>query len=60
MTQYIDKAKVVVEIERRLKALADTSKGNNREFAAMIGAEHYQLTNLLQYINKLEVKDTND
>ena len=62
MTQYINKSTIVSEIERRLEALANTSTGDNREFAAIIGAQHYELINLVQYINTLEVKevDLND
>ena len=47
----------MAEIERRLEALANTSAGNNREFAAIIGAQHYELLNLAQFINTLEVED---
>ena len=57
MAQYIDKSAIVAEIERRLVALANTSAGDNREFAAIIGAQHYELINLAQYINTLEVKE---
>lgn len=57
MKQYIDKAAVVAEIERRLEALANTSAGDNREFAAIIGAQQYKLIKLAQYINTLEVKE---
>ena len=57
MTQYINKAALMAEIERRLEALANTSAGDNREFAAIIGAQHYELINLAQYINTLEVKE---
>ena len=55
MEQYISKSAIVSEIERRLEALANTSAGDNREFAAIIGAQHYELINLVQYINNLEV-----
>lgn len=57
MERYISKAAVVAEIERRLETLANTSAGNNREFAAIIGAQHYELINLVRYINTLEVKE---
>lgn len=57
MAQYIDKSALMAEIERRLAALANTSAGDNREFAAIIGAQHYELINLAQYINTLEVKE---
>ena len=57
MAQYIPKAAVLAEIERRLEVLANTSAGDNKEFAAIIGAQHYELINLVQYINTLEVKE---
>ena len=61
MKQYINKADIEEEINRRLEALANTSAENNREFnrefAAIIGAQHYELINLAQYINTLEVKE---
>ena len=57
MAQYIPKAAVVAEIERRLDVLANTSAGDNKEFAAIIGAQYYELINLVQYINTLEVKE---
>lgn len=59
MAQYIDKDSVIEEIERRLEVLANTSSDDNREFAAIIGAQHYELMNLAKYINVLEVKDVN-
>lgn len=62
MKQYINKGDIEDEINRRLEALANTQAENNREFAAIIGAQHYELINLAQYINTLEVKevDTNN
>ncbi len=57
MAQYINKSAIKAEIERRLEALANTSAGDNREFAAIIGAQHYELINLVQYIDTLEVKE---
>ena len=57
MEQYIPKAAVLAEIERRLELLANTSAGDSKEFAAIIGAQHYELINLVQYINTLEVKE---
>lgn len=57
MSQYISKSDVVTEIERRLDVLANTSAGDNKEFAAIIGAQQYELINLAQYINTLEVKE---
>jgi len=57
MEQYIPKAVVLAEIERRLELLANTSAGDSKEFAAIIGAQYYELINLVQYINTLEVKE---
>lgn len=57
MAQYIDKESVIAKIERRLEALANTSTDDNRQFAAIIGAQYYELANLVRYINNLEVKD---
>ena len=59
MKQYIDKDALLAEIERRLEVLANTSAGDNREFAAIIGAQYYELKNLIQFINTLEVKEIN-
>ena len=58
--KLIDKDALVAEIERRLEALANTSAGDNREFAAIIGAQHYELISLVQYINTLEVKEVDE
>lgn len=57
MTQYISKSAIVAEIERRLDKLANTSTEGNMGFAAVIGAQHYELFSLVQYINTLEVKE---
>ena len=57
MAQYIAKEKIVKEIERRLKTLTNTSPKDIRELAAIIGAQFYELMNLAQYIDTLEVKD---
>ena len=57
--KLIDKDALVAEIHRRLEALASASAGYNREFAAIIGAQQYELINLAQYINTLEVKEVN-
>ena len=57
MKEYIDKDALLAKIEKRLEVLANTSAGDNREFAAIIGAQHYELINLVQYINNLEVKE---
>ena len=59
MEQYISKSALAAEIERRLDKLANTSAENNREYSAIIGAQHYELISLVQYINTLEVKEVN-
>ncbi len=55
--KLIDKDALVAEIERRLDKLSNTSIEDNKEFAAVIGAQHYELISLVQYINTLEVKE---
>ena len=55
--KLIDKDALVAEIERRLEALSNTSAGDNRNFAAIIGAQYYELKKLTQYIDTLEVKE---
>lgn len=57
MAQYIDKSAIVAEIERRLEVIANASSENNRELAAIQGAQQYELINLIQFLNTLEVKE---
>ena len=57
MEQYISKDAIVAEIERRLEAIASSSNENNRELAAIIGAQQYELINLALFLNTLEVKE---
>ena len=57
MKQYIDKSDVLAEIERRLEKIANVSSENNTELATIHGAQIYELINLAQYINTLEVKE---
>lgn len=57
MTQYIDKSALVAEICRRLEVIANASSDNNRELAAIHGAQQCELISLVQYINTLEVKE---
>ena len=52
--KLINKDAVMAKIDRRLKALANTSTEGNKEFAATIGAQHYELMKLAQYIDTLE------
>ena len=54
--KLIDKDALVAEIERRLDKLSNTSTEDNKTFAAVIGAQYYELISLVQYINALEVK----
>ena len=60
MEQYINKAALVAEIERRLEVIANASSENNRELAAIQGAQQYELINLIQFLDTLEVKDANE
>ena len=57
MKQYIDKATIMAEIEKRLEKIANASSENNRELSAIHGAQQYELINLVQYIDTLEVKE---
>lgn len=57
MKKYIPLDAIVAEIERRLEAIANASSENNRELAAIQGAQQYELINLIQFINTLEVKE---
>ena len=52
MKQYIDKATVVAEIEKRLKAL-----NNDRDFNYL---QIKELEALVPFLNTLEVKEVND
>lgn len=57
MGQYIKKSDIVVEIERRLEAIANASNESSRELAAIQGAQRYELISLIQFLNTLEVKE---
>ena len=57
MAQYINKAAIVAEIERRLEKIANASSEGNRELSAIHGAQQCELINLVQYIDTLEVKE---
>lgn len=57
MEQYIPKAAVLAEIDRRLELLDNAPAVNIKEFAEIIGAQYYELINLAKYINTLEVKE---
>lgn len=57
MEQYIPKSALVAEIERRVEAIANAPTWNSRELAAIQGAQQYELINLIQFINTLEVKE---
>ena len=53
MTQYIDKAAVVAEIERRKKELIELSSDFNNQWACG------SLDNILSFINTFETKEVN-
>lgn len=55
--KLIDKDKVVEEIEKRLETISNTSCNNDRQFAAILGGQHFELKNLVQFLDTLEVKD---
>ena len=57
MAQYIDKSDLVAEIERRLEAISISSNENNRELAAIRGAQQFELINLARFLDTLEVKE---
>ena len=57
MKQYIDKSALVAEIKRRLEAISNSSNENNRELAAIRGAQQYELINLALFIGTLEVEE---
>ncbi len=59
MTQYIDKAAIVAEIERMLEAITNDSEQDvrDRDLGAIYSAQLLVLRNLVQYINTLEVKE---
>ena len=57
MEQYIPKSAVLAEIERRLELLDNAPVANIKEFADIMGAQYYELTNIAKYINTLEVKE---
>lgn len=55
MTQYIDKAAVVAEIIRRRKAIP--KEEDDKRLKAVYGNEAFVLTDLLSFIDTLEVKN---
>ena len=55
--KLIDKDKVVAEIEKRLETISNTSCNNDRQFAAILGGQHFELKNLVQFLDTLEVKE---
>lgn len=55
MTQYIDKAAVMAEIKNRIKKIPKDE--TDERFKAIYGNEAFVLTNLLSFIDTLEVKD---
>ena len=59
MEQYISKSAIAAEIERRLEAISNSSNEDNRELAAIRGAQQFELINLALFLNTLEVKEVN-
>ena len=59
MEQYISKSAIEAEIERRLEAISNSSNEDNRELAAIRGAQQFELINLALFLNTLEVKEVN-
>lgn len=57
MAQYIDKATVVAEIEKRMKKYATIDVGNSSELEALYGAKCKALMEILSFLNTLEVKE---
>lgn len=55
--KLIDKDILITEIERRLEAISSSSNENNRELAAIRGAQQFELINLILFINTLDVKE---
>ena len=58
MAQYIDKSALVAEIIRRRKAIP--KEEDDKRLKAVYGNEAFVLTELLEYINTLEVKEVVD
>lgn len=61
MTQYIDKAAVVAEIERMLEAITNDSEQDvrDRDLGAIYSAQLLVLRNLAKYLDTLETKEVN-
>ena len=57
MSNYIDKDALVAELEKRLEAISKASTGDNRELAAIRGAQQYEIIKLILYIDTLKVKE---
>ena len=57
MSNYIDKDALVAELEKRLEAISNASTGDNRELAAIRGAQQYEIIKLILYIDTLKVKE---
>lgn len=57
MKQLIDKSDLTAEIEKRLEAIVNASPEGNKQFAAIRGAQHYELISLVRFINTLETKE---
>ena len=59
MTQYMDKAAIVAEIERMLEAITNDSEQDvrDRDLGAIYSAQLLVLRNLAKYLDTLEVKE---
>ena len=59
MTQYIDKAAIVAEIERMLEAITNDSEQDvrDRDLGAIYSAQLLVLRNLAKYLDTLKVKE---
>lgn len=57
MTQYIDKAVLIAEIEKRIKKYATIDVGNSSELDALYGAKCKALTEILYFLDTLEVEE---
>ena len=58
--KLIDKAALVAEIEKRIKKYATLDVGNSRELDALYGAKCKALTEILSFLDTLEVKEVEE
>lgn len=60
MTQYINKASLVAEIEKRIKKYATINVGGSKELDALYGAKCHAPNSILSFLDTLEVKETKE